>query len=264
MNSSTGNTNMAKVLLKVLLLLAPTTPPPTSAPVDRPARLEIEALIAKLSSRSFAERQAAQEKLKSLGESATAVVIQHLPNPDDDVARRLVDLIGKPHDIALRVDAAARLIETTDPDWMERGVQLLFEDPTAACGLFTEKSARVEGRARALFGPIAEQLQRSKSRHELFQAKLEKWRKQDPENAARMVVMERESDLYDADAAYWSAIEALDDWENGHNQTTSAPMQGDATKERPKDGPGQTHPSTRQPPGRRPASSRPADSQEGP
>ena len=211
-----------------LLALGPpnaTTSSAPAAPTSRPANTRVEKLLTQLRSPQFAVREAAQKKLSELGETALPALIPHLSDEDAEVASRVAELVGKPRDPALRIEVSVRLIESTDPDWIERGVHMLFEDPLPICDLFIHRANAAQGQCRELLKPVADQLRRTKTRHENFQSRYPKWLKENPEGAAKLLIMNRESDLYDAEAAYWAVREVMGEREDRPDgrSPTSAP-----------------------------------------
>jgi hypothetical protein len=188
-----------------------------------------------------------------MGEAVLPALIPHISDDDAEVAGRIRELVAKPREPKLRVEIGARFIETADPDWMERGVHMLFEDPTSVSDLFAKRAQAAEGIRQALLTPVAEQLARTKARKENFRARYPKWAKENPEAAARLLNMDKASDLYDAEAAYWTAYDVLGDWEeeSGTSRPRAASPEHPAsepdaprrpTRARPTSGPAQRRP----------------------
>jgi hypothetical protein len=231
---------MPQATRTLLLWLAVTTasPPssgPTSQPTSRPAIAErVAALVIDLRSPKFAVREEAQRKLTLMGEAAIPHLLDHLSAKDPELARRVADIVGHPHDPALRADVAIRLLATTDPDWMERGVYMLFEDPLGVCDRFVEKTRDAEGAERIIYQAVMERLVVAKRRHENHAKRYARLIKEKPELAEKERLMNQETDRYDAEAAYWTAYEGLLDYEEqfsrrsanraeDHEPPTSAP-----------------------------------------
>jgi hypothetical protein len=191
-------------------------PPTTTRPASQPARLhtedrEIEALIARLGSARFAERQEAHRRLAALGERAVPLLIVQITSPNPEVASRAAELAGEPADPVLRARVAAALIATTDPDWMERGVHMLFRSPVQVCDEFAARASSAPARAAPAFAVIASMLKEARQRWEHFQPRYERLLKEKPDAADRERQLQEGTNLYNAEAAYWTALEALED-----------------------------------------------------
>lgn len=185
----------------------------TSAPTSRPEDRDIvEKLVAQLGAREFKLREQAQRELAGLGESALAYLVPHVTSKDPEVAARVASLLGTPTDPALRVELAIRLIESTDPDWLERGVHMLFKNPEESYALFMERTASSRGVLRAICAPIREQFESWKRLDKVFQRTYSRMKEKDLERAEQMRKSHAESSMYCAEAAYWSALEALEDF----------------------------------------------------
>lgn len=216
---------------------SPPSSAPTSQPTSRPSIADrVAALIVDLRSPKFTVREQAQRKLASMGEAAIPYLLDHLSATDPELARRVADIVGRPHDPALRADVAIRLLATTDPDWMERGVYMLFDDPLGVCDRFLEKTRDAEGAPRIIFKAVTERLVVARRRHENHAKRYARLIKEKPELAEKERLMNQETDRYDAEAAYWTAYEGLLDYEEQFSRrstnrgdenepTTSAPSE---------------------------------------
>lgn len=191
---------------------APSSQPatrPASRPNQSPLANRVDALVTQLGDRDYRRREAAQQDLAALGSAALPLLIQRVPNPDAETNDRLITLIGSPTAMALRIEFAARLLETADPDHMERAVYLLFDDPVAICEPFKLRVRDATGAMAAICAPIIEQLDRCRASDETTRNHIEKIRRKSPEKAAETLRKNKEGYLYNAEAAYWSAVEAL-------------------------------------------------------
>lgn len=186
---------------------------PATWPVSRPAQSSlarrIESLVERLGDRDYRRREGAQQELASLGSDALPLLIQRVPHPDAEINDRLITLIGSPAALAHRIEFAARLLETADPDHLERAVYLLFDDPVAVCEPFKLRVRNATGATAAICAPIIEQLDRCRASDEITRSHIEKIRRKSPEKAAETLRKNKEGYLYNAEAAYWSAVEAL-------------------------------------------------------
>lgn len=206
---------------------------PTTWPTSRPAQSSlarrIESLVVQLGDRDYRRREGAQQELASLGSAALPLLIQRVPHPDAEINDRLITLIGAPAAMALRIEFASRLLETADPDHLERAVYLLFDDPVAVCEPFKLRVRDATGAMAAICVPIIEQLDRCRASDEITRSHLEKIRRKSPEKAAETLRKNKEGYLYNAEAAYWSAVEALAAY---IEQETSRPGASTATTQR--------------------------------
>ena len=203
-------------------------PDPTSRPTttsgpatSEPAVEQVTSLVNGLRSPSFKVREQSQAGLRALGPAALGQLIPFLSDKDAEVARRVAEIVDRPRDPVLRVEAAVRLLATTDPDWMERAVYMLFEDPPSVCDGFFQRTKGAAGAEAVIYAPIAEKLRDAVRRHRMMQSRHERM-KDKPEIVARERKMNSESDQYDAEAAYWTAYEGLVDFEEQQNAAGSA------------------------------------------
>lgn len=198
----------------------PTTTRATSAPSAM--RLRVARLVSELGSARFQGRESAQRQLEGLGGAAMPFLVEHINDPDPEVAARVSALIRSPRDPALRVDVAVRLLETCHPDWMERAVFMLFEEPAEVCDAFIARAGERTGVHGAVFGAVAERFESWKRQDEVFNRHYERIRRKNPEGAARLLEMHRGGFMYEAEAAYHAAVEALLDHRGGKERASRA------------------------------------------
>ncbi len=199
----------------------PTTQP-ASQPTSRPSpgiaspglreRSDVARLVADLGSPDFKTRESAHRHLAELGDSADAELIEYVTDSNEEIASRVVALLGKPKDPALRVELAVRLLSTADPDWMENGVYLLFDSPNEIYDLYMSRTKDAHGVERVIFDIVGDQLRTWKKLNDVFQRNYEKIKRKNPAAAERLLQSNRDSNLYDAEAAYWTAVEAVADY----------------------------------------------------
>lgn len=194
--------------------------PPVDTPASRPAReapattrpaAGIRRLILRLGHPEYRVREAAQAELAALGEAALPHLADFIASADPEIANRVASLIHRPSDPALRVEIAARLLATADPDRMQPAVYMLFEEPLVDYPRFAERTKAARGLQRAIFEPVLDQLgewRKITQRHLRRQAKL--IRENRPEVAERERKRHKESRFYQAEAAYWQAVDALE------------------------------------------------------
>ena len=182
-----------------------------ATPITDHAGLEhrVESLIDALDDPVYRAREDARKKLEQLGEVALPLLARHLSNPNQEIASRIASIIHKPKDPRLCAELAFQLIATSDPDWMEMGVHMLFESPEDVANPFADRVAKSSGLVRQLCEPVVEELQQSVKRWELFRKRERKLRKTNPGQADRELTMQTESNLYEAEAAYWQAHDLL-------------------------------------------------------
>jgi len=147
--------------------------------------------------------------LAAHGESALPCLISRITDASSEASIRAVALIGKPRDPALRAEAAARMLASEDPDWMERAVHMLFEAPAAYCDAFEQHARQAPVSRRVVFDTVLEQLRASRQRWLTFETRYQRLRREKPEQAERERKMQTDTNLYEAEAAYWSALDAL-------------------------------------------------------
>jgi hypothetical protein len=181
---------------------------PTSQPASQPASGEITKLIAELGAADFKTREAAHRRLEALGDSASAELIEHVADSNEEIANRVVAILGKPKDPAVRVELAVRLLETADPDWMEKGVYLLFDSPEEVIDLYFRRTKGAHGLQRMIFEIVGQQLRSWKKMNDIFQDNYERIRRKNPEAAERL----RQSNgipTCTMPRRYWSAVEVV-------------------------------------------------------
>lgn len=211
---------------------------PTSQPDDREA---VEKLVAQLGAREFQQREQAQHELAAIGEQALHHLLPYVTSEDQEIASRVASILGTPRDPELRVKLAMRLIESTDPDWMERGVHMLFKSPGEVFEPFMERTKSARGIGRVLYAPVREQFEAWKRMDDMIQRTYERVRMKDAERAEQLLKTHAESNMYCAEAAYWGALEALEDY-------SQHPLDDDAERQDPRT-PERAHsPGTKNPP----------------
>lgn len=184
----------------------PAATQPTSAPAAPP---EIADLVHQLGARSFQKREEAQRKLAALGPDAAKFLAPYITDSDPEIAARIAALVGTPDDPDVRIAVALRLIESTDPDWMERGVHMLFAEPGRVYDAFMRQTRETAGIRRIIFEPIREQMTSWKRQDELFQRNYARAMEKDPARAEQLRKSHADTRLYCAEAAYWGAFEAM-------------------------------------------------------
>ncbi len=187
---------------------------PTSRPTTRPAtEAVVRRLVRQLGAAKYAVRESAQKQLAEMGEAALPYLMEFIGSENAEVSTRVASVIRRPKNPALRVEIAARLLSTADPDQMESGVYMLFESPLEDHDLFVERMRRARGVERAILEPVAERLAVWKDITERFNRRYARLRREKPEAAERELKNHRETKYYQAEAAYWPALEALEEYE---------------------------------------------------
>ncbi len=200
------------ILLASLTAAGPAMPP-SSQPTTQPfARSIVDHLISELGSPDFKTREAAHHRLAEMGDQANAELVEHVTDSNEEIATRSVALLGKPKDPALRVELAVRLLSTADPDWMEKGVYLLFDSPREIFDLYLSRTKDARGVERVIHDIVGEQLRSWKRNDDVFQRNFARIQEKNPAAAERLQQSQHDSNLYDAEAAYWSAVEAVADY----------------------------------------------------
>lgn len=212
---------IASSLLAVTMVLAslpteqPTSRPqgaPTSQSTSAPAlEAKVEQLVRQLGARRFDEREAAQRELSAMGDEISALLIPHVTHKTPEIASRVAAILGTPRDSALRVELATKLILSTDADWMERGVHMLFAGPDDSIELFMSRTKSAKGRDGVIFAPIREQIEMWQRMQRMFSEQYPRILKKNPDKAESLRKLHEESLLYYAEAAYWGAQDALID-----------------------------------------------------
>jgi len=227
---------LARLLLLLMLLAASTDEPatqpadrapkphPTSGPTTRPAiEAEVRRLVRQLGAAEYAVRESAQKRLADMGEAALPYLMEFIGSGDSEVSTRVASVIRRPKTPALRVEIAVRLLSTTDPDQMESGVYMLFESPVEDYDLFVERMRKTRGVERAILEPVAERLATWKDMTERFNRRYARLSREKPDVAERELKNHRETMYYQAEAAYWPALEALEEYEVRDHAPTSRP-----------------------------------------
>ncbi|MCZ6816200.1 MAG: hypothetical protein O7F76_05815 [Planctomycetota bacterium] len=197
----------------------PTTTRPTAD--ESVIGRSIAPLVRNLASPRYAVRQAAQRRLELIGDAATPFLLRYVSDPNPEIAGRIVALIQDPREPKHRVELAWRLLCTTNPDWMERAVHTIFEEPAETCELFMACAEDATGIDRVVAGPIVDWLARWKEEEERFMPKYEEIRQADPVAAARLLSMHTDGRMYMAEAAYWESLEALLDHRTQNDKVNS-------------------------------------------
>jgi len=170
-------------------------------------------LVRQLGAAKYAVRESAQKQLTDMGEAALPYLLEFIGSDNPEVSNRVASVIRRPKSPALRVEIAARLLSTADPDQMEAGVYMLFESPIEDYDLFVKRMKKSRGIERAIFEPVAERLAVWKDITERFNRRYARLRREKPDAAERELKNHRETKYYQAEAAYWPALEALEDYE---------------------------------------------------
>jgi hypothetical protein len=218
----------------MMLLSFGFAPPPTaSAPTtqsSQPAisaalKRRVEDLVTRLNDRDFKSRELAQGELASLGEDIWPLLIEQIPHEREEVNDRIITVVGRPRDPRLRVELAARMLSTGDPERIQSTVYMLFEDPVAVCDLFISRTADAKGILKIVSPPIADQLVIRKKMTEAMATNLPRLREKNPEKAEDLVRLDTENNWLSAEAAALMAIEVLDEApESSLRGATSQPL----------------------------------------
>ena len=204
-----------------------TTRPVTSNASSQPASREIEALVAQLGDRNFERRELAQVRLGELGETALPSLLAHLTDPDPEIARRVIELLPIPTDPARRVEVVMKLLATADREHLRKAVVILFQDPGAVDLAFRTAMADQTGLTAAMAAPILEQLDSWRSQDGRYRKNVSRNAVRNPEGVARLSRLHADTPAYLAEAAYWLALSARDEYmEHATSQparTTTAP-----------------------------------------
>ncbi|HPF39514.1 MAG TPA: hypothetical protein P5081_07960 [Phycisphaerae bacterium] len=227
-----------RILCSIAILLASALvgagPPPPSTPTSqaesRPTSQSatsdrIRRLIAQLGHERYQLREAAQRELKAMGDAALPDVAIAISHENPEIARRAQALLRRPKDARLRVEIVRRLIATTNPALVEKGVYMLFENPIEDYALFRELTDNASGLERAMFVPICDQLGQWRRITELFESRQAKLISEKPEAAIHERNQHADSYYYQADAAYYQAMDAILDFREASaaGLTTSRP-----------------------------------------
>lgn len=181
----------------------------------------IDSWVRKLGSPRFVDRQAAQRRLEALGDSATPYLLRYISDSNPEIAGRIVASIRNPREPEDRVELAWRLLCTTNPDWMERAVHVIFEEPGETCDLFIDRAEDATGIDRVISEPVVSWLERWKEDDRRFKLRYEETKQGNPVAATRLRSMHIDGRMYLAEAAYWESLEALLDHCSGSGEVKS-------------------------------------------
>ena len=188
--------------------------PPIAAVTSRPTSQADDPLIAKLISDlgapDFRRRNAAQARLVELRATALPMLIRHINDPSPEISSRVQAIVQPPQDPELRVELAVALLATRNPEPMEQAVYMMFDMPEACCELFLARVPGMQKQDRVVGEAIAEQFRTWRGQFAVFQRNFEKTRKRDADSAARILKMQTDGNVVHAEAAYQSALEALE------------------------------------------------------
>jgi hypothetical protein len=212
--------NAYPFLSLLFLFAAPPASQPSSAPslsTEDQTRLaeQVDSLVRSLADANYQTREASQQKLQGLGDAALPLLVRHLASSNPEISSRVESIIRTPKDPRLCAELAFKLIATTDPDWMEKGVHMLYESPVEVSEHFAELAGKSQGIVRRVCEPVVSQLQETNRRWQHFLKRHRKLLEADPGQAAREFTMQTESNLYEAEAAYWMAHDVLLDEQEG-------------------------------------------------
>ncbi|MCA9255603.1 MAG: hypothetical protein KDA33_08185 [Phycisphaerales bacterium] len=225
------------ILLASALMGAAPGPPsdPTSRAASQPTTRsatgnKVRRLIARLGHERYQIRETAQRDLKALGDAALPELAIAISHENPEIARRAQTLLRRPNDPRLRMEVVRRLIATTNPALVEKGVYMLFEDPIADYARFRELTDNASGLERAMFKPICDQLGQWRRMTELFESRQAMLINDKPEAATHERNQHADSYYYQADAAYYQALDAILDFREasaaGLTTTRPAPEPG--------------------------------------
>ncbi len=179
---------------------------------SQPSAGEIETLVAQLGDRSFERRERANERLAELGEATLPALLARLTDPDPEIARRVIELLPIPTDPSRRVDVVMKLLTTGDREHLRKAVLILFQDPGAVDGAFRTAMSGQTGLTAAMAAPILEQLDSWRSQDGRYRKNVARNAVRNPEGVARLSRIHADTPAYLAEAAYWLALEARDDY----------------------------------------------------
>jgi len=188
----------------------PARPTAASQPTTQPDDPLIARLIHDLGASDFRRRNAAQARLTELGVTALPSLIRHINNPSPEIADRVLAIVQPPTDPDLRVELAVALLATARPEPMERAVYMMFDMPEACCERFLRAAGEMKGRDRLVGNAIADQFRSWRGQFEVFQRHYEKTSKRDPDAAARILKMQTDGNIVHAEAAFQTALDALE------------------------------------------------------
>jgi hypothetical protein len=205
-----------------------------SQPTSQPDDPLIASLIADLGSTDFRKRSAAQTRLSELGPTALPSLLRHINDPSPEIAERVQALVTPPADASMRVDLAVALLATRRPEVMERAVYMMFDMPDQCCELFLVKVPAMQGGDRIVGDAIAEQFRTWRGHNEAFLRNYKKILDRDAQAAARIKKMHTDGFAVHAEAAFQTALEALESTDSqGHAPETPLPTTRPVTKQPP-------------------------------
>jgi len=210
------------------VLAGPTSAPASAPAASQPARAAD--LIARLGADDFRDRDAAQKQLAQLGEAALPALLDHLNDPDPEVARRISEILPVPADLARRADVAVRLIETGRRDHLRQAILILFADPDDMHPLFARAVAGRTGLVPAVAAPILEELDSWSRQQESYRESVARNQQRNPQGVARLRKSHEETPPYLAEAAYWMALDARDDYFSRLAATQPGPRESDVPR----------------------------------
>jgi hypothetical protein len=190
----------------------PAATPAATRPATQPAGTEVERLIRELGDRRYERREAAQRELAAMGEPALPHLLRYLRDPDPEIARRVAEALPIPSDPERRVELVTALLSTGDRDHLRRAVVILFQDPGAMEGPFRKAVAGQTGLTAVVAAPILEQLADWKAQDERYRENAAAHGERNPEGVARLSRMHAEAPAYLAEAAFWMALDARDEY----------------------------------------------------
>lgn len=205
------------------VLTAPATAPATTQPA-------VAELVSRLGAADYRIRDAAQKQLTQLGDSALPELLNHIADPDPEVARRVAEILPTPKDPAQRADVAVRLIETGRREYLRQAVLMLFDQPDDMHTQFKRAVAGRTGLVAAVAAPILDELDTWQRQQAAFRESVARNQDRNPEGIARLRKSHEESPPYLAEAAYWLALDARDDYYTRLATTQPSPREPDAPR----------------------------------
>lgn len=180
---------------------------------DQSIEGRLRKLILRLGSADYRQRERAQGEIRRLGESAMPVICEYLSDPNPEIADRVFALVRRPRDAGNRIELAVRLLATGKPDRMERGVYMIFESPMTDYDLFVARTAGAKGLEQVIFEPVAEQMKNWRDQTVLFEKRQEMLQSEGKRaQALREREMHEAGMYYEAEAAYWTAVDAAQEY----------------------------------------------------
>ncbi len=192
------------------VLAAPTTVPASAPATTQPVR--IAELIDRLGADDFRTRDAAQAELSRLGEDALPALLNRLADPDPEIARRVAEILPVPKDLDRRADLAVRLIESGQRENLRQAILILFDDPDEMHPHFKRAVSGRTGLVAAVSVPILDELDSWHRQQESYRQSVARHQQTNPEGVARLRKSHEDTPPYLAEAAYWMALDARDDY----------------------------------------------------